>query len=242
MKCYLRRLPLLAAVLALSGCASTHNLRTDGNNLFGGGFIDEELRPGLYRMTAKSNMAIWPSFGAARSTWASRANELCGKDAYTAFDTTASEGRTQPFPLVPHHSVVVFSASNYSATISGYLLCNSSSLSVDQARNFLRAEHDRSEQQAVKALNKELELLGGGECDSTQSGVSNETYFRRAKVLMALQRYTDARFCFIRAQEGGGDSSYHRQSCESLGFLYEVGLGVEKDLETAQAWYQIAGL
>lgn len=240
MNSLLRQLFVLASAI-LAGCASTHNLKTEGNNLFGGGFIDRELRPGLYRMTARSNNAVWPSFAAARSTWQARAEELCGKDSYTTFDTATSEGRAHPVPFVLRPGVVL-PAYTYNATISGYLLCKSSSLTVDQARDFLRAEQIRAEQQAAKVLSKELELLGGGECGVMQAGVSSETYFRRAQVLMALQKYGDARSCFVRAQDGGSDSSHYRQACESLGLLYEVGLSVEKNPETARAWYRKAGL
>jgi len=67
-------------------------MKTDGNNPLGGGFADKELQPGLYQLTARGNMAPWPSFGAAKTTWETRAEQLCGKGAYQEILETQDAG------------------------------------------------------------------------------------------------------------------------------------------------------
>ncbi|MCB1727227.1 MAG: hypothetical protein KDI22_07335 [Gammaproteobacteria bacterium] len=46
--------PLLLCIV-LAGCSSSHDLKRDGENLFGGGFADREITPGLYQLTASAN-------------------------------------------------------------------------------------------------------------------------------------------------------------------------------------------
>lgn len=238
---FLLQFSSILCVALISGCASTHNLRTDGLSAFGGGFYEEELAGGLYRIVAKSNMSVWPNFAAARSTWGIRADQLCGKDSYASFDVDVIDGRARAFPLVVSPGVVI-PAANYNATLSGYILCNSSSLTIQDARNFIREQPIRAKERATEVLLKDLDLLGGGNCAQGQSDLSVENYFHRGKVLYSLERYLEAKTCFLHAQERDVDSFYYKQACEMLGLMYEVGMGVEKNLSTAHGWYRKAGL
>lgn len=231
---------LVLGITALAGCASTHNLKADGINILGGGFIEEELQPGFFRMSATSNTALWASTDGAAETWKKRADHLCGKDAYVNIDTfNSQDSRLSPVSL--RHGVVVWgSASN--ATISGYVLCNSSRMTVGDATDFLKNRQAVAERQVSESLKTELDELGGDNCAEAQPGVLPETYFRRGKKLLALQRYSDARSCFILTQELEKGTHFSKESCISLGFMYEIGLGVEKDIQKAQEWYRKAGL
>lgn len=246
LRIWLTPILYVSAVLTIGGCASTHNLKTDGANIFGGGgFIGEELRPGLYRMSARSNMAIWPSFAAASETWKIRADQLCGKNAYENFETTQSDGRGVTVPiLVPTRGIVVERglAQTYNATMSGYVLCTSAHMTIPEAKDFLHAQQVIAQQEASEALRVELEQLGGDNCAQPESGVSGETYFRRGKVLTSLGRYSDAKACYFLAQQVEKDSYFYRESCQSLGLMYEIGLGVESDMQAAREWYRKAGL
>ena len=235
-----RCIGLVLAALMLSACASTHNLR-EGPSLLGGGFIEEQLRPGLYRLRARSDGSMWPTFEAARSTWSQRADLLCGKDSYLSFDTDTNPGQRQPVPVfLPGQPVI--SVSTFNATITGYVLCASSTWSVDQARDFIRSEQARAERESTARVTEQLEVLGGPQCREQLPLASGENYYRRGRLLVSLQRHAEARACFIKVQEVEGDSSVRRQACEELGLMYEAGLGVEKDVEMARMWYRKAGL
>lgn len=234
---------LIATALVLGGCSSTHNLKTDGNNLLGGGFYEEELRPGLFKLTARSNQSLWPNLKAARETWTLRAEQLCGKQAYESFDATFLEGQGSTVPVVIPGGGVI-GAPNYNATISGYLVCTSSGLTIAGAKHFLRQQELDARRRIEKTHLQDLSELGGEDCFQAAPGISSEIYFRRAKALRALEQYPKAKACYFLAQQIEKDTSsfYYRESCEALGLMYELGYGVEKDLQAAREWYRKAGL
>lgn len=117
---------LLAVVIAgtLTGCASDHDLKRDGYNWAGGGgFIDDEIRPGLYSIKAYSNASIIPSLekdGAAR-TFLKRAHALCGTGGF----------------FVINKNLGTYSASVHVTFVAGHVLCANSSLTVEEARKIL---------------------------------------------------------------------------------------------------------
>jgi len=116
---------LLAVVIAgtLTGCASDHDLKRNGYNLAGGGFIDDEIQPGLYLIKGYNNASIFPSLekdGAAR-TFLKRADALCGIGAYT----------------IINKNLGTYSASVRVTFVAGHVLCANSSLTVEEARKIL---------------------------------------------------------------------------------------------------------
>ncbi|OGP04204.1 MAG: hypothetical protein A2Z93_15750 [Curvibacter sp. GWA2_64_110] len=234
---------LFAAGLVLGGCASTHNLKTDGNNLLGGGFHEEELRPGLFKLTARSNQSIWPNFSAAHTTWTQRADQLCGKQAYKSFDADFSDGQGSTLPIVVPGGGMV-GVTNYNATLSGYLVCDSAQLTITEAKSFLRQQALDQERRAAERHQQELLQLGGDDCSQAAPSITSEIYFQRARALRTLEQYTKAKACYFLAQQIEKDTSsyYYRESCEALGWMYELGYGVEKDMQTAREWYRKAGL
>ena len=117
-----RLLPVVIAC-ALTGCASDHDLKRNGYNLAGGGFIDNEIRPGLYSIKGYSNFAILSSLeedGAAR-TFYKRADALCGPGAYT----------------VVNHNLGTYSASVRVTFMAGNDLCANSGITLEEARKIL---------------------------------------------------------------------------------------------------------
>ncbi|NIM29684.1 MAG: hypothetical protein GTO67_12915 [Gammaproteobacteria bacterium] len=73
---------LLGATQVLLGCASTHNMKDGADNFWGGGYLVEEDAPGVFRITAKTNVAQWSSYSTARRMWKKHARDACGGDAY----------------------------------------------------------------------------------------------------------------------------------------------------------------
>ncbi len=235
---------VILAIL-MTGCASSHNLRTEGDNPWGGGFVDEEVLPGFHRLTAIGNATLWASPESARRTWRNRADQLCGKDAYQEIAVDSAEGKrdtTSVVVLSKHYAPIFYAGvEKYNTSMHGYILCNSSELSIDAAIAYL---HDTAET-AAKALTleheKELAEMADIDCENSETAASAENYFRRGKKLMALNEYKAALNCFLRAQATEKDTSIYRQSCSAIGTLYELGWGVEKDMPTAQSWYRKAG-
>ena len=72
--------------IVLTACTSMHDFRKDGHNVLLGGFYDFELKPGLHRVVASSNLMLWTYKSAPRTTWRERAEQLCGEQAYQELD------------------------------------------------------------------------------------------------------------------------------------------------------------
>ena len=128
----MKKYSLIFTLSILSACSSYHNLKEDGNNALGGGFIEEKIDDGLYELTARSNFAPWAQFGSAEKTYNKRATELCStnyinlESERSAFDSTGM-----------NHII---------AQIKGYILCENSSIQEQQAMelvNKYKAEINR---------------------------------------------------------------------------------------------------
>ena len=124
---------MLAASLLLVGCASSHNLRESGYNLFGGGYYDYALRPGLHYIKARSNLSIVLSPGAAKTTWQNRAETLCRSESYAELKILESVE-----PVSPHMDYSQAAASRYLVAVrDGYALCRSSGMSPSEAQSII---------------------------------------------------------------------------------------------------------
>jgi hypothetical protein len=117
-------------------------------------------------------------------------------------------------------------------------------------RNGLKADIVASAAMVAKATEKEsydagkadLEKLGGGDCSGNSSGVTAETYYKRGKVLIRMNRYKEAMACFERVQGEATDKGIYQDSCYQISIMYELGWGVDKDTEKAKFWLKKAGL
>ncbi|MFS8118721.1 MAG: hypothetical protein ACMG55_09560 [Microcoleus sp.] len=115
-------------------------------------------------------------------------------------------------------------------------------------------------QQAVNAINSnaktepvitkeipetnELKLknFGGGNCGKGTPKVSAEIYLQRGKILVALNKYKAAMICLMRAQEEEKDTNVYRDACSQIATMYELGWGVDKNIDTSKGWLRKAGL
>lgn len=120
------KLPLLLCIV-LAGCSSSHDLKRDGENLFGGGFADREITPGLYQLTASANTTPWPNFGAARDTWQGRTEQLCGGNGFQEIVTSQGAGFRGTTPLYFSYGLAP-EVRQYNTAITGYILCDTSGM------------------------------------------------------------------------------------------------------------------
>jgi hypothetical protein len=88
----------------------------------------------------------------------------------------------------------------------------------------------------------EWEQLGNGDCSEGGTKVAAETYFSRGKDLMAKNDYKSAMVCFMRAQEEEKGTQVYRDSCSEIATMYELGWGVDKNMDESRAWLRKAGL
>ena len=98
------------------------------------------------------------------------------------------------------------------------------------------------EKESTITSKSELEKLGGGDCSEGGPALSAETYYLRGKTLVALNKYKQAMVCLLRAQAEEKDTQVYRESCLEIATMYELGWGVDKDMNTSKAWLNKAGL
>lgn len=88
----------------------------------------------------------------------------------------------------------------------------------------------------------ESDKLGGGDCSKDGLKASAETYYHRGKDLMAVNEYKLAMVCFMRAQDEEKGTQVYRDSCSEIATMYELGWGVDKNMDESRAWLRKAGL
>jgi hypothetical protein len=119
---------VLSVVIActLSGCQSDHDLKRNGYNVMGGGYIDDEVSPGLYSIKGYSNFAIFSSLerDGAERTFLRRADTLCGAGAYTVID----------------YKFGGYNANLHVTYVTGHVLCANSGITPEEARKILAVD------------------------------------------------------------------------------------------------------
>jgi hypothetical protein len=115
--------------LLIAGCASTHNLATDGSNALGGGFTESKIADGIYQIYVRTNWAPWENQTAARNDWRARAERMCGSGKFREVEVRESSyDRIQPMGVLRY--IVT--------TRDGYAVCETVTLSDDQVMALIR--------------------------------------------------------------------------------------------------------
>ena len=128
----------------------------------------------------------------------------------------------------------------YNTSVSGYILCDTSGMTRIEAIKYLENLAATKANELMSSRKRELDELGGGSCGTEEA--SAESFFRRGKILSAIDDYKSAMNCFMRAQQLEQGTTVYRESCSAIGTMYELGWGVEKDMATAMSWFRKAGL
>jgi hypothetical protein len=225
--------------LGLTGCASNHNLDTDGHSAFGGGFTEKNLAPGLFKVIAIANLTPWPNTGAAISTLRARGTALCGSDAFQEIVDSQGEGDGGS-SIVRMKFGQVLALPKYNASIRAYVLCNSSRMTRDQAIKYVEDRRIAQSKEVVAARENALAELGGGDCSTHTDTDSPDRYLQRGKLLKIMAEYKAAMVCFSQAQRSEPVSATYRNACFEIATFYELGWGVERDIPTAVSWYKKA--
>lgn len=127
MKFYLSGLVTIALI---SGCASDHDLKRDGQNFFGGGYIDDELGVGLYSIKAFSNSALFSTPDSAYKTFANRAETLCRGTGYKIINSN----------LGTHDTLTSGTTTLKVTFMAGNILCSDSPITFEEAKKLLFLE------------------------------------------------------------------------------------------------------
>lgn len=137
----------LLLTLLLAACSSTHDLKRDGLNMFGGGFIDEQVGPGLYLVKAFSNISPIPTPDSAAKTFRYRAEQLCPA-GYEEVRTLANAYRSSSgamiiTPDIKRPGLSVDAPPPVVTSKIGHIRCIDSPLSLYEARAFVSPESEQ---------------------------------------------------------------------------------------------------
>jgi hypothetical protein len=134
-----RIIPAALLAIALSACASNHDLKK-GPNTLGGGIEDTEVLPGLHHIIARTNWAPWEKFGAARKSWKKLADRACGIGSYKELGTTEAARDTGIQPMGALAYIVTEK--------TGYALCNGTGTTEAQALALIETTNSPAPAQA----------------------------------------------------------------------------------------------
>jgi hypothetical protein len=126
----MRSLPWVLAAALLCGCASSHNLATDGTNLLGGGYRQSKVHEGIFQISVKTNWAPWTNTSAARRSWRDRARESCGSEKFRELEIV--EGSYDQLPAYMGVAPYIVT------TRDGFAVCESANLSDAAALALIR--------------------------------------------------------------------------------------------------------
>jgi hypothetical protein len=95
----------------------------------------------------------------------------------------------------------------------------------------------------VKESRIEREMVNGWNCRKTdEEKPSNEIIYWRGKTFLNKNAYPQARICFLNVLKQKQGSMFSKEAYFYLGLMYELGLGVDRDMGLAKDWYSKAGL
>jgi len=237
----IQKLILFSLILVLCACSSNHNIKENGTSLFGGGFSDELILPGFYRMYALSNRGIIITPSAAEKTWRNRAEALCNGEGYKEFmiDSHISSQGKAPIYI---HEVGMFFTDEYQGSKSGYIVCNNSKTTVEAAKAYLRNKKEENEKKLAEERKKYLASLEYKNCESEAILNTDASYYLIGKAIYKARKFNDAKLCFEKAislstiQAEIDDSYFH------IGMMYELGQGLPTNLAKAKVYYDKADM
>lgn len=138
---------LLLLLLLNCACSSTHDLKRDGPNYLGGGggFIDDEMARGVYRIKGFSNLALFATPDSAATTFRCRAEQFCPagydeiRSSLNSYRSSSSGVTIVPDPKNP---IPVELPPPVITSKMGFVRCNDSPLSFHEAQMLVTADDE----------------------------------------------------------------------------------------------------
>jgi tetratricopeptide (TPR) repeat protein len=197
-----------------------------------GGYTDNKIQDGIYRINAESGVSPIGQESSVTRVWNKRASELCqGEYKQSDFKVNVID---QGFTYMNQGNI-----GYYVTRASGYAVCSNFNGTFSEALDQIKAP--------IQLLTKELKLkreqllskMEGG-CDAqkmdlqTLENIGNEFY--------KTKLYKEAMVCYLGVYEKDKNVLSKSEVYNRIGLIYELGLGVEENMEEAKRWYRLAGL
>jgi hypothetical protein len=120
-----------------------HDIKRDGHNFFGGGFIDDQIGPGLHFIKAFSNTSPFVTSESAAKTFQYRADQLCPNGFTEVRKIVSAYQSSTPNMPVPIKGVGLIDTPKSVITSKiGHVLCNDSPISLYEAKMLVTPENE----------------------------------------------------------------------------------------------------
>jgi len=223
---------VVLAIFVLSSCATYRNANEDGYSVVTGGYSDEKIEDGVFRISSESGVSpVEQKLGVTR-VWKRRAKELC-LDEYKEikFEVNIIDQGFNYMDL----DIIGY----YVTRASGYAICSSFNGTHDEALDVINAPMKLAEKQRQVQKEKLLSLMEAG-CDSTSMDL--DTLENIGDGFFEHELYSEAMTCYLGVYEKDKSELTKVEVYYHIGLIYELGLGVQESMEKAMQWYKLAGL
>lgn len=185
---------------------------------------------GLYYVEVQSGVSPLSNLGSVEKNWQRRATDLCVGE-FEVFNYVAFDAK-QPFSYNSSGGLVY---DYYISKAYGYAICPTYSGSIADVNEAVNGqEMDESVSIALK------DPLLSQNCD--ESILPLQKLEEAGVVLFKEKSYLQARDIFLCVYHKDKQELTQEETYKTLATIYELGLGVEKDMQQAMFWYQKSGL
>jgi hypothetical protein len=223
---------LFVALVLVSSCATYRNANEAGFSVVSGGYTDDKIHDGIFRIAAESGVSPVGQESSVTKVWHRRANELClGEYKQSEFDVNVID---QGFTYM-NQGVIGY----YVTRASGYAICSSFNGTYEEALDVINAPMKLAAQQLQVKKEQLLKEMEGG-CDTKK--MDRDTLEAVGDEFFKTKLYTEAMTCYLGVYEKDKNQHAKTEVYYRIGFMYELGLGVQESMEIAKKWYKLAGL
>lgn len=221
------------SILLLAGCTGYRDANNSSNySAFSGGFSDRKIGNGIYEIDVASAVNVVVSKSSVERVWDKRAKELCLGD-FQKYKFMIDANINNKVTDIATQVTFTY----YRLYATGYAVCNNSGLSQNEAI-FLIETPSRLKAEKEARLNavssEDIERGCSNLKDVDQLESVGEVLFKR-------QLYQEAMSCFLNIYNIEKESPKKVDIYKRLGVMYEMGLGVDVDMDKATYWYKMAG-
>jgi hypothetical protein len=214
---------VLFVVLLLSSCVSNRDANEHGYNAMGGGYKVTKLGSDIYEVTVNSNFGPFVNYGSPSKVLNKQAKELCGDIMFELHNK-----RENHFESIPPFGEIPYITSQVKANV----YCKG-----QHAESFSMVMKQLAKQQEIEIKNRQNSVVIDKQ---TVSGCVEGKIIDEAKLASEIEnlkqagRYEEVMNCHKKIITSSENKELIAQSLLDMSLMYELGLGVDIDLNKAK--------
>lgn len=133
----MKKLSIYLCILLICSCTSYRNSNTDGYSIIGGGFKDQKISNGIYKIEVQSGISMFANTNGSKNVWHRRASELC-PTGYKIYDSNAGFFHEGTAPDLVFFSPMEYG--QYKGFAGGYAICKDVTIPMDEIVSIINAQ------------------------------------------------------------------------------------------------------